>query len=72
LHDPPKFTQFGIFCLKICHLATLDSRQPKKMAHFSSSADISTNNLAAWFPVTVVVVVVAALLVVNFVTGGRC
>jgi hypothetical protein len=21
--DPPKFTQIGIFCLKICHLATL-------------------------------------------------
>jgi hypothetical protein len=21
--DPPKFTQTGIFCLKICHLATL-------------------------------------------------
>jgi hypothetical protein len=23
LQDPPKFTQIGIFALKICHLATL-------------------------------------------------
>jgi hypothetical protein len=23
LQDPPKFTQFGIFGLKVCHLATL-------------------------------------------------
>jgi hypothetical protein len=25
IKDPPKFTQIGIFGLKICHLATLDS-----------------------------------------------
>jgi hypothetical protein len=23
LHEPPKFTQIGIFGLKLCHLATL-------------------------------------------------
>jgi hypothetical protein len=27
LQDPPEFTQIGIFGLKTCHLATLDSAQ---------------------------------------------
>jgi hypothetical protein len=33
LQDPPKFTQIGIFGLKICHLATLYYNAPA-LKHF--------------------------------------
>jgi hypothetical protein len=39
---PPKFTQFGIFGLKICHLATL-----LEVPTFSSVPDLLLSFLAA-------------------------
>jgi hypothetical protein len=39
LQDTPKFTQIGIFCLKICHLATL----PYTLAGFDRTTHSSSH-----------------------------
>jgi hypothetical protein len=40
LQDPPKFTQTGIFCLKICHLATLLSRRHERLERAEACQEV--------------------------------
>jgi hypothetical protein len=46
LQDPPKFTQIGIFGLKICHLATVpDTRNSDEL--LKPQAKLAFNEVAA-------------------------